>query len=74
MAIPISGLIKLQDYFYFGDPILQPRSFSLVMKNGNKDGYACYVKGNNNVFNIPAQVAGYADCNDLSYDQDASIN
>ncbi|KAK9444714.1 hypothetical protein VB005_01778 [Metarhizium brunneum] len=51
----------LSDYFYFGDPILQPRSFSLVMKNGNKDGYACYVKGNNNVFNIPAQVAGYAD-------------
>ncbi|KAL7952088.1 metallo-beta-lactamase superfamily protein [Trichoderma barbatum] len=57
----IDRVFQHSDYFFFANPTIPPGHFSLVMQNGTKDGYACYVEGNNLAFIAPDQVAGYAD-------------
>lgn len=47
-------------FWYWANPLLVPRDYSLVVKSGN-DGFACYVKGNNRVL-APSEVTqGYAE-------------
>ncbi|KAM6509851.1 hypothetical protein FALCPG4_017491 [Fusarium falciforme] len=48
------------NYWYWGSQELKPLDFSLVVNEG-KDGFACYVKGNNQIY-LPHELApGYTD-------------
>ncbi|EEU37113.1 uncharacterized protein NECHADRAFT_52281 [Fusarium vanettenii 77-13-4] len=49
------------NHWYWGSQELKPLEFSLVVNEG-KDGFACYVKGNNQIY-LPQELApGYTDC------------
>ncbi|KAK7408439.1 hypothetical protein QQX98_009366 [Neonectria punicea] len=48
------------DYWVWGSPALDPFDFSLVVRSGD-DGFACYVRGNNQIW-LPSDLAsGYTD-------------
>lgn len=50
----------ISEYWYFGRAQLQPMNVSLVVRSGS-DGYACYVQGNEGIYQDPAQLGGYTD-------------
>lgn len=51
---------QITDYWSWGSPKLDPFDFSLVVRGGD-DGFACYVKGNNQIW-LPTDLAsGYTD-------------
>ncbi|RKK46140.1 hypothetical protein BFJ66_g8691 [Fusarium oxysporum f. sp. cepae] len=47
-------------YWSWGNNDLTPLEFSLVMNEG-KNGFACYVQGNNQIFLPPGLTSGYTD-------------
>ncbi|KAH6880353.1 hypothetical protein B0T10DRAFT_412091 [Thelonectria olida] len=49
------------DYWIWASPKLDLFDFSLVVRGGD-DGYACYVKGNNQIWLPPDLASGYTDC------------
>ncbi|UKZ48031.1 hypothetical protein TrVGV298_002267 [Trichoderma virens] len=56
----IDKLYTISDFFNFARPSLDPFDVSLVVRGG-ASGYACYVKGNEHVFNPPDNAFGYTD-------------
>ncbi|KAF4467560.1 hypothetical protein FALBO_5568 [Fusarium albosuccineum] len=56
----IDRIYKASDYWSWGSPRLDDFDNSLVVRGG-KDGFACYVRGNNQIW-LPADLAsGYTD-------------
>ncbi|KAJ4250975.1 hypothetical protein NW762_011625 [Fusarium torreyae] len=56
----IDRIFKPGEYWYWGSPRLDDFDYSLVVRGG-KDGFACYVRGNNQIW-LPANVtSGYID-------------
>ncbi|KAF4973911.1 hypothetical protein FZEAL_9137 [Fusarium zealandicum] len=56
----IDRIFKASDYWSWASPSLDPFDFSLVVR-GSKDGFACYVRGNNQIW-LPVDLAsGYTD-------------
>ena len=51
---------QVSEYWYFGRPLLDPINASLVTRSGPQ-GYACYIRGNEGVYNPTDQVWGYTD-------------
>lgn len=49
----------LADFWDFADLTLQPLDYSIVVHGGD-DGWACYTKGNNQIFIPPDVPWGYA--------------
>ncbi|CAM1504906.1 Fc.00g024970.m01.CDS01 [Cosmosporella sp. VM-42] len=48
------------DYWVWGSPRLDPFDFSLVVRGG-KDGFGCYIRGNNQIWLPPDLASGYTD-------------
>lgn len=46
---PVFYVLMFLDHWYWGSQELKPLKFSLVVNKG-KDGFACYVKGNNLIY------------------------
>jgi hypothetical protein len=51
---------KISDYWIWGTGALDPIDYSLVVKSGD-NGFACFVRGNNEIFLPPDLVGGYTD-------------
>ena len=56
----------LSNWLYFGNPIEDTIDASFVVREGT-DGYACYVKGNENAVLPTEQVWGYVDGSSNSF-------
>lgn len=56
----IDRAYMISEYWYFGRAQLQPMNVSLVVRGGPQ-GYGCYVKGNEGIYQDPAQLGGYTD-------------
>ncbi|KAM5344363.1 hypothetical protein ACJ41O_012900 [Fusarium nematophilum] len=55
------------DYWIWASPELTPFDFSLIVRGGS-DGFACYAKGNNQIW-LPSDLpSGYTDVHDSSRD------
>ncbi|KAL7916698.1 hypothetical protein GGI35DRAFT_485828 [Trichoderma velutinum] len=63
----------ISDFFNFARPSLDPFDVSLVVRGG-ASGYACYVKGNEHVFNPPDSAFGYTDAGPYPSVHDHSLN
>jgi hypothetical protein len=53
-------MLKISEFWLVNNPTNLPFSFSLVVEDG-KDGFACYVQGNNYVFDPVTARGGYTD-------------
>jgi hypothetical protein len=53
-------ILKVLEFWLVNNPTNLPFSFSLVVEDG-EDGFACYVQGNNYVFDPVTAIGGYAD-------------
>jgi hypothetical protein len=56
----IDKTYTLGNFWNFARPNLEPVDVSLVVHGGSA-GYACYVKGNEHIFNDPSSAFGYTD-------------
>jgi hypothetical protein len=56
----IDRAYMIGEYWYFGRSQLEPMNVSLVSHSGPQ-GYGCYVKGNEGIYQDPAQLGGYTD-------------
>ena len=62
----IDRAYMISEYWYFGRPQLQPMNVSIVVRGGPQ-GYGCYVKGNEGIFQDPVQLGGYTDRESFSF-------
>ena len=53
-------MLRVSEFWLVNNPTNLPISFSLVVEDG-QDGFACYVQGNNYVFDPVTARGGYAD-------------
>jgi hypothetical protein len=56
----IDRVLTPSEYWAWGSPSLKPFDFSLVIQGGN-DGFACFVRGNNQIWLQPNATSGYTD-------------
>ena len=56
----IDRTYNIGNFFNFARPGLEATNMSLVVRGGG-DGYACYVKGNEHIFNTFDSTFGYTD-------------
>ncbi|KAF2740595.1 hypothetical protein EJ04DRAFT_481728 [Polyplosphaeria fusca] len=57
----IDRVLDPSGYWIWGSPKLDPFDFSLVTRDGSKDGFACFVRGNNQIW-LPSNISsGYTD-------------
>lgn len=51
---------QIDETFVFGQPLLEGSNVSIVTRGG-KDGYSCYIKGNEFIFLPGEATSGYTD-------------
>ena len=62
----IDRAYMISEFYYFSRPQLQPMNVSIVVRGGPQ-GYGCYVKGNEGIYQDPAQLGGYTDRESFSF-------